>query len=127
MLYISTSVWMLDTPNTGGHSHFQCFSAKKLKKQEICSKFLQKTCFLKFAPKRLSTVLFSKKFKNKKVWKQPKKVFQTAFGCEHHPKSGQNRQHVVYVYLNKKSPSVPVLDKACHSSDDQIPGRFSPR
>ena len=46
LLYISTSVLVLRTPNAGWNSHFQCFYAKKLKKQEIWSKFLQKTGFL---------------------------------------------------------------------------------
>ena len=55
MLYISTSVWVLRTPNAGRNSHFQHFSAKSLKKQDICSKFLQKTCFFKFSTKRWST------------------------------------------------------------------------
>ena len=42
---------------------FSVFTVKKLKKkQEICSKFLQKTCFLKFAPERWSTVLFPQKW-----------------------------------------------------------------
>ena len=39
---------------------FSIFNNKKLKKQEICSKFLQKTRFFKFAPKRRSTVLLPK-------------------------------------------------------------------
>ena len=47
VLYISTSVWMLRTPKAGLNSHFQHFAAKNLKKtlkrQEICSKFQQKT------------------------------------------------------------------------------------
>ena len=46
LLYILTSVWVLRTPNAGRNSHFQRFCCKKLKKQEICSKFLQKTVFL---------------------------------------------------------------------------------
>ena len=47
LLYISTSVWVLRTPNAGRNSHFQCFLRKKAKKrQEICSKILQKTRFL---------------------------------------------------------------------------------
>ena len=42
---------------------FSLFAAKKLKKkQEICSKFLQKTVFFKFAPERWLTVLFPKMF-----------------------------------------------------------------
>ena len=39
---------------------FTGFCAKNLKKQEICSKFLQTTRFFKFAPKPWSTVLFPK-------------------------------------------------------------------
>ena len=43
--YLSFSMfWVLRPPNTGRNSHFQCFLGKKaLKKQEICSKILQKT------------------------------------------------------------------------------------
>ena len=37
---------------------FSVFCAKNLKKQEICSKILQKTCLFEFAPKCWSTVLF---------------------------------------------------------------------
>ena len=38
-------------PNAGPNSHFQRFLCKKAKKkQEICSKILQKTHFFKFAP-----------------------------------------------------------------------------
>ena len=55
MLYISTSIWVLGTPNPGQNSHFQHFLQKTLKKQEICSNFLQKTRFFKFAPERWST------------------------------------------------------------------------
>ena len=36
---------------------FSVFTAKKLKKQEICSKFLHKTSFFKFAPECWSTVV----------------------------------------------------------------------
>ena len=40
LLYISTSVWVLRTPNAGQNGHFQRFLCKKpKKKQEICSKF----------------------------------------------------------------------------------------
>ena len=47
VLYILTSVWVLHTPKAGRKSHFQHFFCKKtLEKQEICSKFLQKTRFL---------------------------------------------------------------------------------
>ena len=60
LLYISTSVWVLHTPKAGWNSHFQHFCAKKVKKQEICSKILKKHVFFKFAPKRWSTVLFPK-------------------------------------------------------------------
>ena len=60
VLYISTSVWVLRTPNANQNSHFQRFSAKKQKKQEFCSKFLQKTRFFEFALKRWSTVLLQK-------------------------------------------------------------------
>ena len=53
---------VLRTPNAGPNSHFQHFLCKKAKKkQEICSKFLQKKCFLKFAPKCWLTALFPKK------------------------------------------------------------------
>ena len=31
---------------------------------------------------------------NKKVEMARKKVFQPAFGCEQHPKAGQNAQHI---------------------------------
>ena len=53
-----------------GATHSKCWSKKSfsaflpqkpLKKQEICSKFQQKTGIFKFAPERWSTVLFSKK------------------------------------------------------------------
>ena len=38
VLYISTSVWVLRTPNARRNSHLQRFLCKKaLKKQEICS------------------------------------------------------------------------------------------
>ena len=47
MLYILTSVWVLRTLNAGQKSHFKGFQWQKAKKkQEICSKFLQKTVFL---------------------------------------------------------------------------------
>ena len=49
MLYISTSFW------------FSICCAKKLKKQKILSKILQKTRFCEFAPKCWSTVLFPQK------------------------------------------------------------------
>ena len=39
LLYISTSVWVLRTPNAGQNSYFWRFCCKKPKKQEICSKF----------------------------------------------------------------------------------------
>ena len=45
------------TPNAGRNSHFQRLLCKKAKKkQEICCKFLPKTRFFKFAPKRWLTV-----------------------------------------------------------------------
>ena len=84
LLYILTSVWVLCTPNAGWNCHFQHFFVlKSWKKQEICSKTLQKTRFLKFAPKLWSTVLFSKKlaffFKNTSL---PTKNSRPAFWCK---------------------------------------------
>ena len=60
LLYISTSVWVLCTPNAGQNSHFQRFCGKKLKK-ERCSKILQKTRFFKFAPETLVNCFIPKK------------------------------------------------------------------
>ena len=65
LLYISTSVWVLRTPNAGWNSHFQRFCCKKPKKQEICRNLQQifaKNSFFKFAPKRWLTVLLPKKW-----------------------------------------------------------------
>ena len=46
LLFISTSIWVLRTPNAGQNLHFNIFHAKNLKKnakkQQICSKVLQK-------------------------------------------------------------------------------------
>ena len=78
MLYILTSNWMLRKPNTSRNSHFQRFCAFKAKKRKICCKFLQKTGFLDFAPKRWSSVSFPKNSWLKKLcWKW---LFWPAFG-----------------------------------------------
>ena len=63
MLYISTSVWVLPTPYAGWNMHFKhflCLKAKKCKKVRNLPKNLAKNGFLKFAPKRWSSVLFQK-------------------------------------------------------------------
>ena len=76
LLYILTSIWVLRMPNAGRISHFQHFCCKKAKKKkEICSKFLQKNRFFKFAPERWSTVLFPKTWAF--CWKW---LFGPAFG-----------------------------------------------
>ena len=62
---------------------FSVFSAKK---QEISSKFLQKTFFFKFAPKRWSTVLFPEKML--------KMTISTSGWSAQHPNAGQNIQHL---------------------------------
>ena len=54
MLYISTSVWVLHTPNTGQNMLFHCFCAKRLKK-------FRKKWVIKFAPERWWSVLFPEK------------------------------------------------------------------
>ena len=41
LVYILTSIWLLHTPNAGRNMLFQCFSCKKLKKQERASKWRQ--------------------------------------------------------------------------------------
>ena len=49
MLYIFTSVWVLNTPKLVKNLIFNIFNSKKLKKkkkQQICNKFLQKMSFL---------------------------------------------------------------------------------
>ena len=47
MLYISTSVWVLRTPNAGWNSHFHFFFAKKLKKsKKYAANFCKKHVFL---------------------------------------------------------------------------------
>ena len=58
MLYISTSVWVLRTPNVGRYSHFQRFCCKKPKtSKKFAANFSKKQVFLEFAPERWSTVL----------------------------------------------------------------------
>ena len=63
--YISTSVWVLHTPNAGPNGHFLIFCAKKLKSTTLVPKKVTnlwqnsaKKGFLKFAPKHWSRVLF---------------------------------------------------------------------
>ena len=58
MLHISTSVWVLRTPNA--IVIFSIFNSKKLKKARNLQQNLAKITFFKFAPKRWSTVLFPK-------------------------------------------------------------------
>ena len=62
MLYISTAFGCCTLQTLVEIVIFSVFNVKMLKKQEICSKILQKTCFFKFEPKRWSTVLFLKKW-----------------------------------------------------------------
>ena len=59
VLYISTSVWVLHTPNAGLNSHFQHFFYNKAKiSKKFAANFCTKTCFFKLAPKCWSTDLF---------------------------------------------------------------------
>ena len=50
MMYISTFVWVLHTPNAGGNSHFQhilCKKAEKMQKklpQNLAKKLFFKVC-----------------------------------------------------------------------------------
>ena len=48
MLYISTSVWVLHTPNAGQNLHYKCFSRRKAIKMQkkIVAKFCKKQAFL---------------------------------------------------------------------------------
>ena len=60
MFCISTSVWVLRTPNAGWNSHFQGFYSFFLEKAKYLQQISSKTRFLKFAPERWSTVFFPK-------------------------------------------------------------------
>ena len=70
MLYILTSFWVLRTPKAGRNSHFQRFSAKKLKKAGNLEQNFAKTRFFEFAP-----VIY-----NKQIYKCTLKHVNNAMG-----------------------------------------------
>ena len=84
MLYILTSIWVLHNPNPGRNSHFRCFSAKKQKKQKICSKFLQITGF----------------FIGKNVFLEKKPHFFWNKTVDQH--SGANLKNVFFANISRK-------------------------
>ena len=55
VLYISTSVWVLRTPNTGRNNNFQHFLCKKAKKARNLQQNFEKKPFFEFAPKHCLT------------------------------------------------------------------------
>ena len=83
---------MLCTPNTGRNSHFQRFSAKKLKKQEIHSKFLQKHIFLSLHQNagRLFFLFFA----------TLKMTILTRVWNAQHPNAGRNIQQLPFWQLS---------------------------
>ena len=70
VLYISTSIWVLRTPNAVKIFIFSIFCAKKLLKMQKKWQIWYKKRFFKFAPKRWSSVLFHKKrsYKRFPMW-----------------------------------------------------------
>ena len=81
VLYILTSVWVLRTQKAGWNCHFLHFYGKKLKKQEICSKFLQNTGFWKFASKRWPSVSLGIKHSISVLVQSQKNLFFAKFCC----------------------------------------------
>ena len=60
VLYISTSVWVLRTPNAGRNDHFQRFYSFFLEKNKKFAANFSKKEFFKFAPEHWWTVLLPK-------------------------------------------------------------------
>ena len=104
MLNISTSLWVLRTPNAGRISHFQHFLCKNPKKSKnFAAKFSKKQFFLHFIKALVNCFIPQKwAFSSKKhvfTYKKLKMIISTSVWRAQHPNAGRNIQHIQHQAL----------------------------